>query len=97
MAAALLLHLFQWVSAFLALDRCFRHIPVEPATLRGQIRLYRRRYAAAAVAFCVGGGLLQFLALRPWGAALALVGPLPWWLLWRFGWRKQFTHLYKYD
>lgn len=94
MTIALLLHPIQWVAAYLALDLVFRRIPLEPEGLRQRIRLYRRRYTLAAAALCLAVGVLQLRAAGLAGAVPALAGWLPWWLLWRFGWRKQFTFLY---
>lgn len=94
---ALVLHLGQWVLAFFTLDIFFRVIPVEPAGLREQVRLYQRRFTLLAVLFALVGGLAQAWWAGAWGKGFALLGWLPWWILWRFGWRKQFTFLYKDD
>lgn len=94
MIIALLLHLVQWAAAYLALDFVFRRIPLEPEGLPRRIRLYARGYALAAAASCAAVGAVQLRAAGWWGTLPALAGWLPWWLLWRFGWRKQFTHLF---
>lgn len=95
MSWAFLVHLMQWVLAFLALDRTFRTIPVEPDTLRSMVRHYRHRFALIGGLACLAGAAVQVWTAGGWGWALAAVGWLPWWILWRFGWRKQFTFLYQ--
>lgn len=89
--------LAQWLLAYLTLDFTFRRIPVDPDRLPPQARIWRRRYTVTGLAACLAGGTLQTAIGGLPGAAVALLGPLPWWLLWRFGWRKQFTFLYLHD
>ncbi|MFZ5826924.1 MAG: hypothetical protein ACOY94_21740 [Bacillota bacterium] len=97
MIGALSIGLLQWVAAFFALDLTFRMLEPDPERLRGQVRLWRGRFWLLALVASLGGGAVQVWAAGWWGLALALLGPLPWWVLWRFGWRKQFTFLYRHD
>lgn len=97
MCWAIGLGLLQWAVAFLVLDLTFRLITVDPTRLGSEIKLWRRRFGLLAAAFCLAGGVLQVWLAGVPGVATALLGPLPWWILWRFGWRKQFTFLYLHD
>lgn len=97
MLGAVGIHLLQWLLAFLALDLFFRMIPLEPAGLRERVRAYRTRFGLLATAFTLAGALAQGWLAGGWGLAVGLLGWLPWWILWRFGWRKQLTFLYKDD
>lgn len=91
------IHLVQWVLAYLALDLFFRLIPLAPAGLRERVRAYQGRFTWLAILFALLGAAGQvWLGGLP-GGALGLLGWVPWWILWRFGWRKQFTFLYKDD
>mgnify|MGYP001459654613 CR=1 FL=1 len=65
--------LLQWLVAFLALDLTFRLIEPDPERLRGQARLWRRRFWLLAVVASLGGGAVQVWAAGWWG--------------WRRGWR----------
>lgn len=97
MVAALGLHLLQWLMAFLVLDRFFQWLPMEPKGLKERLAQYRLRFQQIALLCSLLVGLAQLSLSGTWGLGLALVGWLPWWLLWRFGWRKQLTHLYVDD
>lgn len=90
-------HLMQWGLAYLALDLSFRTIPLEPAALRGRLRAYQVRFAGLAGLSALLGAAAQIWLAGVWGGALGLLGWLPWWILWRFGWRKQFPFLFKDD
>jgi len=90
---ALLLHLLQWVLAFLVLDSFFRTIDVRPGILERRLAHHRLRYGLAALASALALGMVQVLLAGAWGLLPAAAGWVPWWLLWRFGWRKQFPHL----
>lgn len=107
MLPALLLHGVQWFLAYLSLDLLFRTADVRPASLaRSRVR-YMLLYGlqAAAATLLIGALQLRLVqaasapgggpAASAPGAVLAVLGVLPWWLLWRFGWRKQFPHLYQ--
>lgn len=95
MVLALLLALGQFVPAFLTLDLIFRYMPVEPGRLRGALRRLVFLFGGLALVFGLVALWLQF---RFGGVSGALVGValngVPWWLLWRFGLRKQFTFLF---
>lgn len=105
--AALFLHGLQWLLAYLALDLTFRTVDVSPGGLDRSRDRCRRRYALAAAVSTVAIGTAQMWiaqgsngpgagpAVLAGSAATAGLGWLPWWLLWRFGWRKQFPHLYQ--
>jgi len=82
------------VMAFLALDVVFRLLPVEAGNLRSAVRRYG--YAYAGVAFLLGavGALAQWRSAQYHGLALAPLDVLPWWVLWRFGLRKQLPPLF---
>ncbi|HEY3364398.1 MAG TPA: hypothetical protein VGK74_05040 [Symbiobacteriaceae bacterium] len=95
MRLASLLVLGQAVPAFLALDLFFRLVPVQPAGLKARLARCARGYAGLAAACCVAGGLVQARAAGSGGLVVACLSGLPWWLLWRFGMRKQFTFLYQ--
>lgn len=83
--------------AFLTLDRLFRVIAVEPARLRERLRWHGALYATVAALSSAFGAWLQWRVGGPAGLVVAPLNPLPWWLLWRFGLRKQFTYLFKAD
>jgi hypothetical protein len=97
MVLAWLLPLIQFVPAFVALDLFFRFIDVAPEGLPGRVRRYGARYGLLAAVCIVGTAWCQWLLAGPAGAAAAPLGALPWWMLWRFGLRKQLTHLFKDD
>jgi hypothetical protein len=90
-------HLLEWVVAFLTLDLFFRTIPLEPDGFRDRLRRYRYRFGLLGALFALGGALIQIGLAGGWGVVLGLLGWVPWWVLWRFGWRKQMTFLYKDD
>lgn len=96
MLYALGFHLVEWILAFLALDLLFRTLDLRPEGLAARIRRCRLLYALLAAAATAAAGAVQIALAGAWGWAAA-AGWLPWWLLWRFGWRKQFTHLYRRD
>lgn len=92
------LMLAQFVPAYLALDLIFRHIDLAPDGLIRELRRCGRRYAAAAAVFGLAGAWAQWRSDGPAGLVVAVVGNwVPWWLLWRFGLRKQLTFLFKDD
>jgi hypothetical protein len=85
------------VTAFLTLDLFFRYMSVDPALLRERLLWHALIYAAIA-ALCVGGGgIAQWWSAGYGGLVPAALNWIPWWLLWRFGLRKQFTYLFKSD
>ncbi len=94
---ALGLHLTQWVGAFLTLDLFFRTMPVEPTELRRRLPGVRVRFGLVGLVLCLSLGGVQVWIAGAWGLGIGLLGWVPWWVLWRFGWRKQFTFLYKDD
>jgi len=96
-AVAVGLHLVQWVGAFLTLDLFFRYMPVGAEVLRDRLPVYRRRFTLIGLFACLVVGAAQVGVTSNWGLGLGLLGWVPWWVLWRFGWRKQFTFLYKDD
>jgi len=91
--AALLLHSVQWVLSFLVLDLLFRTVDVRPDVLQRSVGRHRQRYRVLALAAVLAVGLAQVGLAGAWGLVPAAAGWVPWWLLWRFGWRKQFPHL----
>lgn len=91
MGAAVLILLGEAAAGFLILDLFFRFMAVE-ALARGAVW-----YGVMAGAVC---GVALWGAWQVGGAPgllLASPGPAVWWVLWRFGMRKQFTYLYKDD
>lgn len=105
MLPALLLHGLQWFLACLSLDLAFRTVDVRPEHLpRSRARWARfHGLLAAAAILLIGAAQIRLLGeagalARPsvqsvLGALVAGSGWLPWWLLWHFGWRKQFPPL----
>jgi hypothetical protein len=91
------LALAQFAPAFLAVDLMFRHMDVEPTGLALRLRSWTRRYVAGALGFSLAAGWLQWRLAGAPGAAAVLLNGVPWWLLWRFGLRKQLTFLFKDD
>jgi hypothetical protein len=97
MVLGLLLAVAQFATAFLVLDLTFRWMDVTADGFTARVRSYAWRYAASAAVCCAGTALFQW-RLAGWpGAFLAPVDAVPWWLLWRFGLRKQLTFLFKAD
>ncbi|WP_374713038.1 hypothetical protein [Symbiobacterium terraclitae] len=94
LVAALLLHLVQWVLSYLVLDLLFRTADVRPGVLERSLPLHRRRYRLAALTAVLAVGPAQVCLAGAWGLVPAAAGWVPWWLLWRFAWRKQFPHLH---
>jgi len=96
---ALLLHGLQWLLAYLALDLLFRRIDVRPVRLaRSRVRCRWVYGLLAGLATLLIGAVQTLLAGQAsfiLAAAIACLGWVPWWLLWRFGWRKQFPHLHQ--
>lgn len=85
----------QFVPAFVTLDSLFRWGDMDPRGLSGRVRRWALLYGGLAL---LSGALGAWAQWRWAGApALALLNPVPWWLLWRFGLRKQLTFLYKHD
>jgi hypothetical protein len=95
--AALLLLVGQWALAYLVLDLCFRTMDVRPEGLRTRVRRYGLAYGALGVASALLAGWGQARLAGGGGLPLAALSLLPWWLLWRFGLRKQLTFLFKHD
>ena len=87
----------QFVPAFLALDTLFRWGNMEPQGLSRRVWRWGFLYAAAAALAGVLGAWGQWHLAGTPGLMTAPGNLLPWWLLWRFGLRKQLTFLYKYD
>lgn len=85
------------VLAFLTLDLVFRAVPLDPNALRGHLRSARALYVTVAALACLAGVAGQWLSGGWGGLGLGTLNWAPWWLLWRFGLRKQFTFLYKAD
>lgn len=83
--------------AFLALDLIFRLVPLQPDSLRKHLRAYQGAYMLVALTACLAGAGIQWKQGRWGGLLLSVLNLLPWWLLWRFGLRKQFTYLFKDD
>ncbi len=94
MGAGLLVALSQFVWAFLAFDLVLRVLPVQPDRLERNLRRYRRHYGWVALVFCMGGAWAQHRLGGPAGLVFAAANWVPWWLLWRFGLRKQFPFLF---
>lgn len=98
MVIALILAVCQFAPAFLTLDLIFRRVPLDPVGLRAALARYRWIYVGFGAAFCVIGVWGQWLAEGLTGLVMAVaLNWVPWWLLWRFGLRKQFTFLFKDD
>lgn len=90
--------LAQFVPAYLALDLAFRNMDLAPGALRQELRRLGALYAAGAAAFGLAGAWAQWRAGGTAGLMVAVAGNwAPWWLLWRFGLRKQLTFLFKDD
>lgn len=94
---ALGIGLVQFGPAFLTLDLFFRWMPVTPDRLGRWRDRFVWLYGLLAVLVGVAGALVQWRIAGAVGLVVGLVNPVPWWLLWRFGLRKQFTFLYKSD
>jgi hypothetical protein len=97
MGIALLVVFVQAAAGFLTLDMFFRYIPIEPVRLKATLAQCMRAYTGIASLACLVGAWVQWRAWGLPGLAAAALNWLPWWLLWRFGLRKQFTYLYKSD
>ncbi len=54
-------------------------------------------YAVLAALFCGAGLWVGWAWAGVAGAVVAAPGAPIWWMLWRFGLRKQLTYLYKDD
>gem|GEM_PF-1549692 len=83
--------------AYVVLDLLFRYMSVEPHGLRERLRRYGLGYGCLAVACSAAGMLAQYRLAGAFGAGVGLLNAVPWWLLWRFGLRKQLTFLFKAD
>lgn len=95
--SVLILAAGQLIPAFLALDLTFRWMDLSPSGIGPRLRWYGRRYAVGAVVFAAGGVWLQWRVAAGWGTVGLVLNGLPWWILWRFGLRKQLTFLFKDD
>lgn len=84
-------------AAFLTLDLFFRYMSVDAALLRERLLQYSLVYAVIAALCAGGGGIAQWWSAGNAGFIPAALNWVPWWLLWRFGLRKQFTYLFKPD
>lgn len=91
------LALAQFVPAFLTLDLFFRWGDMEPRGLRRRIQRWAALFAGLAGLFGALGGYAQWRLVGAPGLVMAPANLLPWWLLWRFGLRKQLTFLFKHD
>lgn len=89
--------LAQFVPAFVVLDLFFRWIPVEPDQLGRRLGRHAWLYGLIALLFCALGAIGQWWLAGTVGLVVGLLNAAPWWMLWRFGLRKQFTFLYKSD
>ncbi|MGE5673142.1 MAG: hypothetical protein ACM3XM_04560 [Mycobacterium leprae] len=67
---------------------------MEPHRLPQALRRYGWRYGILAVLFALAGGAVEWRLVGTPGLWAAGLNWLPWWVLWRFGLRKQFTFLY---
>ncbi|HYF93626.1 MAG TPA: hypothetical protein VD969_15540 [Symbiobacteriaceae bacterium] len=83
--------------AYLVLEAVFRYVDVSPAGLAVRLRRWCYVYASLAAAAGLAGAWAQFRLAGPMGLAVAAGNWVPWWLLWRFGLRKQLTFLIKDD
>jgi len=81
-------------AGFLALDLIFRTMSLAEDGLRERVRRLGWFYAGLAALLVAGGGWLQWRLLGAGGAALLALDWAPWWLLWRFGLRKQLGFLF---
>ncbi|HWI64471.1 MAG TPA: hypothetical protein VNT75_21785 [Symbiobacteriaceae bacterium] len=87
----------QFALAFLALDLWFRYMDLSSAGMRARIGRHAVRFGAVAAVASLLGGWAQWHLAGVHGLALAAANWVPWWLLWRFGLRKQLTFLFKDD
>lgn len=92
---ALLLPFGEAAVAYITLDLFLRRISVEATGLQQRLRRAARLYYGIGACGVAAGAWLQWRLLGPIGLALIPLDGLPWWLLWRFGLRKQFTYLFK--
>lgn len=95
MAIAWLVFAGEVVAAFLTVDLLFRLLPVNEGGLRRRVRRFGAIHAGVAAALGIGGAWAQWHAAGYAGLAPAALNLVPWWLLWRFGVRKQFPHLHE--
>jgi hypothetical protein len=94
---ALGISLAQFVPAFVVLDLFFRWMPVAPDQLGQWFGRHALLYGLLSVLFSALGAFGQWRLAGAVGLAVGLLNAVPWWLLWRFGLRKQLTFLYKSD
>lgn len=94
MLEALIVVLMESCFAYGVLDFVFRQIPVSPALLPQSLRRYGWGYTLAAVLCVSAGTAVQWHLSGSAGACLAPLNALPWWLIWRFGLRKQLPFLF---
>ncbi len=95
MTIAWLIFVGEGVAAYLTVDFLFRLMPVESNALRRYVRRFGLIHAGVAALLGVGGAWAQWYAAGYSGLALGALNLAPWWLLWRFGVRKQFPLLYE--
>lgn len=79
---------------FLSLDLIFRMIPLEAEALEARLRMWGGGYAVLAALFCAAGAAVQWRLAGRTGLMMAFFNWVPWFALWRFGMRKQFTFIY---
>jgi hypothetical protein len=89
---AIAVHAGQWAAAYLLLDLFFLYLPVQ-GELKKNLAWAGRLYHLVGFLFTLAGGYLQWRWAGAAGLFLAALGWLPWWMLWRFGVRKQFSVL----
>lgn len=89
--------LAQFVPAYLGLDLVFRTMDLRPDGLRRRLAQYRLAFATGCGVVSVLGAWAQWRLAGPGGMAMAAMNWVPWWLLWRFGLRKQLTFLFRDD
>lgn len=88
------LGILQLPLAFVALDVLFRAMPVRPQELRRSLARYALLYAGVALLVGLAGAWVQYRLGGAPGLIAAAFNWVPWWLLWRFGLRKQFPFLF---
>lgn len=95
MDIALLVVVGEAASAFVTLDLFFRYLPLD--RLEERLQRYGLYYGFIGGFFCVAGGWVGWHRSGLGGVVLTAMDPLLWWMLWRFGLRKQFSYLFRHD